>query len=90
MPYNEPGSLGDDQIKSASGGAQADGRKEGQLETLLAVQPDDMTGKHRDGEQNPLERAHAEDEEKVVVDGTSHADQGEKTFFKPRLGQTSK
>ena len=38
-----------------------------------------MTGKHRDGEQNPLERAQfSEDEDKVVADGTSHADQGKK------------
>ena len=51
--YTEPELLGDDPTKSASFGAQADRRKEEQLETLLTVQPNDMTGKHRDGEQNP-------------------------------------
>ena len=54
--YTEPESLGDNQTKSASFGAQGNGWKEEQLETSLAVQPDDITGKHRDGEQNPLER----------------------------------
>ena len=44
MPCTEPESLGNDQTKSASPGAQAGGRKEEQLETSLAVQPDDMTG----------------------------------------------
>ena len=57
MPCTEPESLRDDQTDSASLGAQADGRKEKQLETSIVVQPDDMTGKHRDGEQNPLEQA---------------------------------
>ena len=63
----EPDSLGDDQTKSASCGAQVDGRKEEQLETLLAVQPDDMTGKHLDGEHNPLEGAQVSEEEGKVV-----------------------
>ena len=46
--------------------------------TSPAVQPDDMMGKHRDGEHNPLERPQASDEEeKVVADGTSSTDQGE-------------
>ena len=44
MPCTEPESLGDAQIDSTSLGAHADGRKEEQLETSLAVQPDDMTG----------------------------------------------
>ena len=55
MPCTKPDSLRDDQTKSSSFGAQADGRKEEQVETSLKVQPDDMTGKHRDGEYNPLE-----------------------------------
>ena len=50
MPYTEPESLGGDRTKSESFRAQADGSKEEQLKTLLAVQPDDMTGKYRDGE----------------------------------------
>ena len=67
MPCPEPESLGDDQTESASCGAQADGRKEEQLETSLAVQPNDMAGKHRDGEQSPLEQAKfSEGEGKVV------------------------
>ena len=87
MPYTAPELLGDDKTKSASFGAQEDGRKEEQLETSLAVQPNDMTGKHRDGEQNPLERAQvSEDEVKVVADGTSHADQGEMFFFQAEVG----
>ena len=91
MPYTEPESLGDDQTKSASFGAQADGRKEDQFETLPAVQLDDVAGKHRGGEQNPLERAQIlEDEDKVVVDGTSHADQVEKFFFQAKVGMDFK
>ena len=60
--------MGDDQTDSASLGAQTDRRKEEQLETsLLAVQPDDMAGKHRAGEQNPLDLAQfLEEEDKVV------------------------
>ena len=42
-----------------------------------AVQPDDMMGRHRDGEHNPLERPRAShEEEKVVADGTSSTDKG--------------
>ena len=67
MPCTEPESLGDDQTDSASLGAQADGRNEEQLETSLVVQPDDMTGKHRDGEKNPLKRAQFSEEEGKVV-----------------------
>ena len=55
MPCTKPESLGEDQTKSLYFGAQAEGGKEEQLETPLAVQPDDMTGKHRHGEHNPLE-----------------------------------
>ena len=91
MPYTQPESLGDGQTKSASFGAQADGLEKEQLEISLTMPPDDVTGKHRDGEQNSVERANvSEDEGKVVADGTSHADQGENNFFKPRLGWTSK
>ena len=51
----------------ASLGVQAGGQKEEKLEISLAVQPDDMTGRHRDGEQNPLEPAQvAEGEGKVI------------------------
>ena len=50
MPCTEPESLGDDQTESASLGAQANIQKEEQLETSLAVHPDDMVGKHWDGE----------------------------------------
>ena len=56
MPCTKPDSLRGNQTKSSSFGAQADGRKEEQIETLLEVQPDDMTGKHRDREHNPLEQ----------------------------------
>ena len=41
-----------------------------------AVQPDDMRGRHRDGEHNPQERPRASHEEKVVADGTSSTDKG--------------
>ena len=51
------------------------------------MQPDDLTGKHRDGEPNPLERPKApEEEDKVVADGTPHADQGEKNVFQTEVG----
>ena len=67
MPCTKPESLGDDQTKSASLGAHADGRKEGQLETPLVKQSNDITGKHRDGEQHPLEPALVSEEEGKVV-----------------------
>ena len=58
----------------------------GAVGTLLAVEPTNMTGKHRDGEQNPLERAQfSEDESKVVGGGTSHADQGENFVFQAEV-----
>ena len=42
-----------------------------------AVQSDDMMGKHRDGEHNPLERPRTlHEEEKVVAGGTSSTDRG--------------
>ena len=60
---------------------------EEQLETSLKVQPDDMTGKHRDGDHNPLERLQvSEKEEKVVVDGTSSTDQGGDFVFQTEVG----
>ena len=87
MPYTEPGLLGDDQTKSVSFGAQADGWKEEQTGTALAVQSDDMTGKHGDGEQNPLERPQGSGgEDKVVADGTLRADQRENSFFNSMSG----
>ena len=83
MPCTKPESLRDDQTKSSYFGAQADGRKGEHLETSLQVQPDDMMGKHRDWEHNPLERPQAlEEEDKVVTDGTLHAGQGENHVFK--------
>ena len=40
-----------------------------------------MTGKHRDGKHNPLERPQtSEEEDKVVEDGTSHAGQQDSLF----------
>ena len=56
------------------------------METLLAVQPDDMTGKHRNGEQNPLERAQSsEDEDKMVADGTPHVNQKSNFVFQAEV-----
>ena len=47
------------------------------LTTSPSVQSDDMMGRHRDGEHNPLERPRAsEEEENVVADGTSSTDKG--------------
>ena len=44
--------------------------------TSPAVQPDDMTGRHRDGVHNPLERPRAsQEEENVIADGTSSTDE---------------
>ena len=61
--------------------------REEQLETSLEVQPDDLTGKHRDGEQNPLGRPQVlENEDKVVADGTSHADKGGGSVFQTEVG----
>ena len=78
MPGTKPESFRDDQTRSSSFEAQADGRKEEQLEASLEVQVDDVTGKHRDGKHNPLERPQAsKEEDKVVEDGTSHASQGD-------------
>ena len=46
-----------------------------------------MTGKHRDGEHNPLERPQvSEKEDKMIADGTSHADQGGIFDFQAEVG----
>ena len=91
MPCTEPESLGDDETKTASLGAQADRRKKEQLETSLSVQLDDMTGNHRDGEQNPLEQPQAsEEEDKVVADGILHPDQGGKFCVQAEVGMDLK
>ena len=67
-------------------GISSSSQKE-QLETLLAVQPDDMTGKHQDGDHNPLERPQvSEKADRVVAESTSHADQGEKFVFQVEVG----
>ena len=51
------------------------------------MQPDDLTGKHREGERNPLERPKPlGDENKVVADGTSHADRGGDFVFQTEVG----
>ena len=61
--------------------------QEEQSETSFEVQPDDMTGKHWDGEHNPLERPKAlEDENKMFANGTSHADQGGDFVFQTEVG----
>ena len=70
---------------------RAHGRKGEKLETSLAVQPDDMTGKRRDGEQHPPARAQvSEEEDKVVADGISHLDQGGDFFIQAEVGWTLK
>ena len=51
LPCTEPESSGGDQTESDSLGAPVDGLKEELSEIPLAVQPDDMTRKHRNGEQ---------------------------------------
>ena len=67
LPCTEPESSRNDHIESYSLKAPADGLEEERLEIPLAVQPDDMTGKHRDREQIPLERAQLLREEGKVV-----------------------
>ena len=62
--------------------------QEEQLKTSLAVQPDDMTGRHRDGEHNPLERPQLSvEEDKVVADGALHSDQGVDFTFQTEVGR---
>ena len=55
LPCIEPESSGDDQTESDPLGVPVDESKEEQSEIPLAVEPDDITAKHRDGEQIPLE-----------------------------------
>ena len=56
------------------------------METSLGVQPDDTMGRLRDGENNPLERPQAsEEEDEMFADVTSYVDLGEISFFKPGL-----
>ena len=88
MPCTTPDSSMNDQTKSSSFGAQVDGRKEEQLETSLEVEPDDMTGKHRDEENNPLKRQQAsEEKDNVFAGGTSHVDQMGVCFFQAEIGK---
>ena len=70
LPCTEPESSGDDRPRVIFSEQQTvDGSKEGQSGVPLAVEPDDMTGKHRDGEQVQLERPQSsEGEGKVVLD----------------------
>ena len=87
MPCTEPESLGDHETMSASLGAQADRRKKEQLETSLSAQLDDMTGNHRDGEQNSPEQPQAsEEEDELVADGIPHPDQWGKFCFQAEVG----
>ena len=56
--------------------------------TSPAVQPDDMMGRHRNGEHNPLERPQAsEKQEKLVADGTSTTDQWGNFVFQTEVGK---
>ena len=51
------------------------------------MQLNDMMGRHRDGEHNPLERPQvSEDEENVVTYGTSSTDQGGDFVFQIEVG----
>ena len=91
MSCTKPEPLGDDQTESSSFGAQADGRKEEHLETSFEVRLNDMPGKHRDGERNPLESPQVSEKRTRWLWVTLRTQIGEKkTFFKPRLGWTSK
>ena len=89
MPYTEPESLGNDQTKSASFGAQTDGWKEERLETLLAVQPEDIKGNYRDGE-HPLERRQVLEKQDLWLRTALRTQIKWIFFFKPRLGWNSK
>ena len=57
LPCTEPESSGGDQTKNDHVGAPSDEPEEERSEIPLAVYLDDMTGKHRDLEQIPLEKA---------------------------------
>ena len=67
LPCDEPKSSEDDQTESDSLGAPVDGPKEKQSEISLAVESNDMTGKHWDGEQIQLERTQLSEEEGKIV-----------------------
>ena len=67
LPCTEPESSRDDQTESDSLGPPIDGPKEEQSEMPLAIEPDDMTGKHRDGEHISLKRAQVLEEGGMVV-----------------------
>ena len=55
--------------------------------TSPTVQPDDMMGEHWDGENSPQERPRAsEEEERVVVDGTSSTDEKEDFISQTEVG----
>ena len=55
-----------------------------------AVQPNDMTVRHRDGKHSPLERPQASDEEeKMAADGTSSTDQEGDFVFQTEGGKDS-
>ena len=61
--------------------------QEEQLGTVLKVQPDDIMGRHRDREHNPLERPQAsEEKDNVSADGTSHMDQVGNFGFQTEVG----
>ena len=61
--------------------------QEEQLKTSLEMKPDNMTGRHQDGEHNLLDRPKASAKaEKVVADGTSHVDQGGYFVFQTEVG----
>ena len=65
--------------------------QEEQVETSSEVQPNDMMGRHRDGEHNPLERPQdSEEEDEVVVDGTLHVNQGRYFVFQTEVGMKLK
>ena len=61
--------------------------QEQQLETSFEVQPDDMTGKYRDRDHNPLERPQVSDkEENAVTDDISSTDQGADFVYQSKVG----
>ena len=54
--------------------------------TSRTMQPDDMMGVYRDGETSPQERPRAsEEEENMVVDGTSSTDEGGYRIFQTKV-----
>ena len=65
LSCTESESSGDDQTESDSLEAPADGSEEERSEISLVGESDDMTGKHRGGEQIPLEQ-HGFQKERAV------------------------